>query len=79
MPGPVPPSDQASSPTRGDLALLIGLRSNSIDSALATLTAAVLNCQAAITAIDARLTAAELEFEPGIFREILDAARTDEG
>lgn len=79
MPGPVPPSDQASSPTRADLAVLIGLRSNAIDSALATLTAAVLNCQAAITAIDARLTAAELEFEPGIFREILDAARTDEG
>lgn len=74
---PLPPTDQQTAPTRGDLAVLIGLRSNTIDSALATLTAAVLNCQAAITAIDARLTAAGLEVEPNVFSEILEAARTD--
>lgn len=74
---PIPPTDQQTAPTRGDLALLIGARSNSIDSQLATLTAALLNVQAAVTALSDRLTAAGLEVEPNVFSEILEAARTD--
>lgn len=76
MPG-MPPSDQQTTPTRGDLAVLIALRASQIDAALANITAALINTQHDVAALDARLTAAGLDVEPNVFAEILEAARTD--
>lgn len=76
MPG-MPPSDQQTAPTRGDLAALIALRANQTDAALATITAALINTQQAVAALDARLTAAGIDAEPEIWAATLAAARID--
>lgn len=70
---PLPPSDQQTAPTRGDLLAAIAAVSVQVQ----TVTAAVLNCQLALTALSDRFTAAGLEVEPNVFSEILEAARTD--
>lgn len=86
MPG-IPPSDQQSAPTRGDLAVLIGTRANGTDAKLDLALAAIVNLQqqvtaltAALAALDGRLTGASAEpggDNFGWLGAILTAARTD--
>jgi len=70
---PLPPSDQQTAPTRGDLLAAIAVVATQVQ----TLQAALINTQASVTALHDRLTAAGLEVEPNVFSEILEAARVD--